>query len=55
MKLHPILPVALGALLVAACGTPGAAPSGLLSNYDGLVAREDVVRASIRQLSLIHI
>ncbi|MDP3401238.1 MAG: DUF3313 family protein [Brevundimonas sp.] len=49
MKLHPMLPVSLGALLVTACGTPGAAPSGLLSNYDGLVAREDVVRASIRQ------
>ena len=49
MKLHPMLPVTLGALLVAACGTPGAAPSGLLSNYDGLVERDDMVRASVRQ------
>jgi hypothetical protein len=49
MKLHPMLPVTLGALLVAACGTPGAAPSGLLSNYDGLVARDGTVRASIEQ------
>jgi hypothetical protein len=49
MKLHPILPVSLGALLVAACGTPGATPSGLLSGYEGLVEREDTVRASIRE------
>lgn len=49
MTFRPALSVAVGALLVSACGTPGAAPSGLLSNYDGLVDREDVVRASVRQ------
>lgn len=49
MRVHPALPVAVGALLVAACGTPGAAPSGLLSNYEGLVERDDTVRASVRQ------
>ena len=37
------------ALSLAGCGAAGAVPSGLLSGYEGLTAREDAVRASILQ------
>lgn len=48
----PILRVLALATLcasAAACATKPAASSGFLSTYDGLVEREDTVRASVRQ------
>jgi len=39
----------LAALGVSACQTAPVADAGFLSGYDGLVTREDTIRASIRQ------
>lgn len=40
---------AVAALGLAACGTTAVEPSGLLSSYEGLAAREDTVRAAVRE------
>lgn len=47
MRSLPI--VLLAGLVVAGCQTAPVADAGFLSRYDGLVTREDTVRASIRQ------
>lgn len=47
MKALPL--VALAGLSLAACQTAPVADAGFLSRYDGLVAKEDTIRASIRQ------
>jgi hypothetical protein len=41
--------VVLAGLALTACQTAPAADAGFLSRYDGLVTREDTIRASIRQ------
>lgn len=46
MKSLPL--IALAGLCVTACQTAPAANTGFLSHYDGLVTREDTIRASIR-------
>ena len=47
MKSLPLILVA--GLAVTACQTAPVANAGFLSRYDGLVTREDTIRASIRQ------
>ena len=47
MRLRGMMAAAMAALGLAACGTTAVEPSGLLTNYDGLVPREDAVRAAI--------
>ncbi|AQR60688.1 hypothetical protein BZG35_02750 [Brevundimonas sp. LM2] len=47
MRYAPLL--ILAGLAVTACQTAPVADAGFLSRYDGLVAREDSLRASIRQ------
>jgi len=45
-----LIPLALvGGLAGAGCQTAPVADAGFLSRYDGLVSREDTIRASIRQ------
>ncbi|PZO06493.1 MAG: DUF3313 domain-containing protein [Alphaproteobacteria bacterium] len=44
-----ILPIVLAGLAVTACQTAPAANAGFLSQYEGLVTREDTLRASIRE------
>lgn len=47
MKSLPL--IALAGLTVTACQTAPVADAGFLGRYDGLVAREDTIRASVRQ------
>jgi len=44
-----ILPIVLAGMAVTACQTAPAANAGFLSQYEGLVTREDTLRASIRE------
>lgn len=47
MKTLPL--VALAGLSLAACQTAPVADAGFLSRYDGLVAKENTIRASVRE------